>query len=126
MLFADASLQFLLPFPITTLLGLLAAVTMGGLALGWLLGPSNPVARRRGLWGLRAIILLLIVLVLLALAVWWFKSHPSALEVRVTAVKEISTGGGGARTLLNASGYVVARREATVSSKVTGKVAGIH
>ncbi len=29
---------------------------------------------------------------------------------------------GGAQTVLNASGYVVARREATVSSKVTGKV----
>ncbi len=32
------------------------------------------------------------------------------------------SGGGGERTVLNASGYVTARREATVSSKVTGKV----
>src|SRR5262249_11737660 len=31
-------------------------------------------------------------------------------------------GGGASRTLLNASGYVTARRQATVSSKVTGKV----
>jgi multidrug efflux pump subunit AcrA (membrane-fusion protein) len=29
---------------------------------------------------------------------------------------------GGEKTLLNASGYVTARRQATVSSKVTGKV----
>jgi RND family efflux transporter MFP subunit len=33
-----------------------------------------------------------------------------------------STAAGGAETLLNASGYVTARRDATVSSKVTGKV----
>jgi RND family efflux transporter MFP subunit len=32
------------------------------------------------------------------------------------------SGGGGDHTVLNASGYVTARREATVSSKVTGKV----
>ena len=67
------------------------------------------------------VVVALVVLVLIALAAWWYKTHPSALEVRVTTVKEIS-GSGGARTLLNASGYVVARREATVSSKVTGKV----
>src|SRR4029077_5168960 len=30
--------------------------------------------------------------------------------------------GGGAKTLLNGTGYVTPRREATVSSKVTGKV----
>ena len=33
-----------------------------------------------------------------------------------------ATGGAGDRTVLNASGYVTARRQATVSSKVTGKV----
>jgi multidrug efflux pump subunit AcrA (membrane-fusion protein) len=31
----------------------------------------------------------------------------------------------GPRTVLNASGYVVARREATVSSKLTGKVVDV-
>jgi len=43
-----------------------------------------------------------------------------AIVVRTEAARELSAGGG--RTVLNASGYVVARREATVSSKVTGKV----
>jgi HlyD family secretion protein len=33
-----------------------------------------------------------------------------------------STGGNGSRTLLNASGYVTTRLDATVSSKITGKV----
>ena len=49
----------------------------------------------------------------------------SGMEPAVQAVIEIvrETGGTGAeRTVLNASGYVTARRAATVSSKVTGKV----
>jgi len=46
------------------------------------------------------------------------------VEVRTVAAK-VSGGGGGSgaeRTILNASGYVTARRQATVSAKVTGKV----
>src|SRR3954451_3006676 len=47
-----------------------------------------------------------------------------AIEVETaTAVQSSSSGGGGGAAVLNASGYVVARRQATVSSKVTGKVA---
>lgn len=65
MVFAANSLQFLPPFPVVSILGLVVAVALGGLALGWLLGPSNPVARRRGLLALRAIILTLILMVLL-------------------------------------------------------------
>jgi HlyD family secretion protein len=44
-----------------------------------------------------------------------------ALSVQTQLAREQATAGG-ARTVLDASGYVVARREATVSSKVTGKV----
>lgn len=65
MLFAANTLQFLPPFPTLSVLGLLAGLTLLGLALGWLLGPSNPVARRRSLLALRAVILTLIVLVLI-------------------------------------------------------------
>jgi RND family efflux transporter MFP subunit len=54
-------------------------------------------------------------------AALWFLA-PKAVEVRTAVAKEIATGGGGETTLLNASGYVTARRLATVSSKVTGKV----
>lgn len=64
MLVADASLQFLPPFHISTVLGLLALALLGALAFGWLLGPINPVARRRSLWGLRAVILALVALVI--------------------------------------------------------------
>src|SRR5689334_23058277 len=52
--------------------------------------------------------------------------HTKAIEVEtVTAVQSSSSGGGGGAAVLNASGYVVARRQATVSSKVTGKVAEV-
>ena len=50
---------------------------------------------------------------------WWF-NRPKAVVVRTIVVREAAAGAN--RTLLNASGYVTARREATVSSKVTGKV----
>jgi RND family efflux transporter MFP subunit len=67
---------------------------------------------------------LALVLVILAVAiiaaVFWLK-QPRVLEVRTVVAREIS-GGTADRTVLNASGYVNARREATVSSKVTGKV----
>jgi RND family efflux transporter MFP subunit len=49
-----------------------------------------------------------------------------AIEVETaTAVQSSSSGGGGGAAVLNASGYVVAWRQATVSSKVTGKVAEV-
>ena len=55
-------------------------------------------------------------------AIWWFY-RPKAIEVQTTPVRAITAAAGeGARTLLNASGYVTARRAATVSSKVTGRV----
>ncbi len=50
----------------------------------------------------------------------WLHRSP-ALLVR-TATAHALTGASSDRVVLNASGYVTARREATVSSKVTGKV----
>ncbi|MBM3840901.1 MAG: efflux RND transporter periplasmic adaptor subunit [Verrucomicrobia bacterium] len=52
--------------------------------------------------------------------VGWRMMRPAAAEVRTITVRE--TAASGQRTVLNASGYVTARRQATVSSKVTGKV----
>src|SRR4030095_12375838 len=68
----------------------------------------------------------LLLLVLLGGAVaggiyWWTHRTPTAAG-RTVGVLESSGEGGGSRTLLNASGYVTARRIATVSSKVSGKV----
>jgi len=65
----------------------------------------------------------LIVLVALTgvAAVVWALMRPKAIEVRTVLVRA-TTGASGERTVLNASGYVTARRAATVSSKITGKV----
>ena len=55
-----------------------------------------------------------------AAVVWWL-NRAKPIEVRTVMAREAG-GGGMDRTVLNASGYVTARRAATVSSKVTGKV----
>jgi RND family efflux transporter MFP subunit len=55
-------------------------------------------------------------------AIWWMK-RPKPVPVRTALV--LQSGGGSERTLLNASGYVTARRKSTVSAKVTGKVTEI-
>jgi RND family efflux transporter MFP subunit len=68
--------------------------------------------------------LVLAVVALAALAVWWF-AKPGAIVVETASVREQASSGG-SRTLLNASGYVTARRAATVSSKVTGKVIEVN
>src|SRR3954471_2154505 len=84
----------------------------------------NAAARRRGLpWAALIIALLLLASGAIG-AAWWFNAaKPIAVKTAVAReVTSTSNGGGGDRTLLNASGYVTARREATVSSKVTGKV----
>ena len=72
----------------------------------------------------RSWIYVLLVLLLIAGAGGWFWSQRmQAIPVRTAAVSVRSTGAGqSAGAVLNASGYVVARRRATVSSKVTGKV----
>jgi RND family efflux transporter MFP subunit len=75
---------------------------------------------------LPGVAILLAVLILVSAAVgaaWWFNG-PKPVPVHTVVAREIAStaAGGGERTLLNASGYVTARREATVSSKVTGKV----
>lgn len=48
-----------------------------------------------------------------------------AVEVETATAVASSGGAGTAGAVLNASGYVVARRQATVSAKVTGKVAEV-
>jgi RND family efflux transporter MFP subunit len=57
---------------------------------------------------------------LLAFAGWALLRRDGAVEVQTAQV--VAIGGGGSASVLDATGYVVARRMATVSSKVTGKV----
>lgn len=78
--------------------------------------PATP--RRRAFSG--PVVALLVGAIVLAAAVVWWLTRTQPIAVRTVAAREVSTGG--ATTLLNASGYVTARREATVSSKITGKI----
>lgn len=66
----------------------------------------------------------LLVIVLAALAAGaWFGTRSRGAEVVVATAREVRVGK--QQTVLNASGYVTARRQATVSSKVTGKVSEV-
>jgi RND family efflux transporter MFP subunit len=73
---------------------------------------SNPVYR----W------FLAVVLAIAAIAGAYALLRDSAIEVETATAVAAPAGGGGGAAVLNASGYVVARRQSTVSSKVTGKV----
>jgi RND family efflux transporter MFP subunit len=68
--------------------------------------------------------IILVLLIAIGAGAWWFM-RPKAITVKTTTVQARSTGGGSGKTLLNASGYVTTRLDATVSSKITGKVAEI-
>lgn len=78
--------------------------------------PSTPTSpERRLVW-------LLPVVAVLAAGGWWLLRGPDALPVRVVEARAVGEAGGAVASVLDASGYVIARRQATVSSKVTGKV----
>lgn len=66
-----------------------------------------------------------VVLALVLLAAggltWWL-TRPRPFGVHTVVAREATGPATAERTVLNASGYVTARRQATVSSKVTGKV----
>ena len=77
-----------------------------------------PPTSRRGLWIALAIVGTLLVLGAVG---WLVFGRDRGIEVRTAEVVAIGNGGGNA-SVLDATGYVVARRMATVSSKITGKV----
>ena len=57
-----------------------------------------------------------------ALAAWWW-TRPRAVPVHLVAAQAIAgEGAAAAGSILDASGYVVARRQATVASKITAKM----
>jgi len=78
----------------------------------------EPPARRRYLWPAIGAL----VLVLVGGTFYWRASAAPVVQVVSVQGNGGSGGAGGSAAVLNASGYVVARRLATVSSKVTGKV----
>src|SRR5579885_564375 len=79
----------------------------------------RPEPRSRASWWWGGIGL---AILLLAGGGAWFSLRANAIEVRAAVARPAAAG---TETVLNASGYVTARREATVSSKVTGKVVAV-
>jgi len=80
---------------------------------------STPLpSGKRGIWlGAAAVIV-----GIAALAAWWW-TRPGAVPVHVVVAQAIAgDGAAAAGSILDASGYVVARRQATVASKITAKM----
>ena len=78
-----------------------------------------PPASHKGLWiglGVAAVV------VLGAGGAWLALGRDKGVEVQVADVLAIGNGGAASASVLDATGYVVARRMATVSAKVPGKV----
>ena len=69
----------------------------------------------------RWIVIGLIVAALIAAVAWWLM-RPDGIAVQVARVESAGGASGAPASTLDASGYVVARRMATVSSEITGKV----
>ncbi len=73
-----------------------------------------------------ALALLALLLVSAAAGGWWWTSRHAAATVRVAPVERTAAGAAGSATVLDASGYVTARLQATVSSKITGKIVEVR
>lgn len=78
----------------------------------------KPERRGPGRWVAWAVALVLFLGAGTAAAAWLLRTRP--IDVQAATVSQRAAGT--QASVLNASGYVTARREATVSSKITGKV----
>lgn len=74
----------------------------------------GPARKRRPRWVVPVAVVVLLVLVVVAMA--------ALRPVQVTVVGARAAAGGGPASVLDASGFIYARRQATVSSKITGRV----
>jgi RND family efflux transporter MFP subunit len=69
-------------------------------------------------------VVMLVIVAGIGGAAWYWLTRERPIEVEVATVSERAAGT--QASVLNASGYVTARRRATVSSKVTGKVIEVN
>jgi RND family efflux transporter MFP subunit len=82
----------------------------------------EPYRPRSGRW-VRWVVMLAVIAAAGA-GVWWWLTRERPIDVETAAVTTRAAGTQAA--VLNASGYVTARRRATVSSKITGKVVQVN
>ena len=71
-------------------------------------------------------IIILVVVAALGLGGYYLNTRLRTATVKVATAAAVTSGAQSAGAVLDASGYVTARRRATVSSKVTGKVTHIY
>lgn len=79
--------------------------------------PLSPESTGTARW-----LILVPVVALLIGAAWWMLKADAPIAIQTTTARLIGGPGASSVSVLDASGYVVARRQATVSSKLTGKV----
>jgi RND family efflux transporter MFP subunit len=82
----------------------------------------EPLELNRGRWVKWFVVFLIIGAA--GAGVWFWTNREQPLEVEVAPVTQRAAGT--QASVLNASGYVTARRRATVSSKITGKVVEVN
>jgi RND family efflux transporter MFP subunit len=81
--------------------------------------PYRPRGGRWIMW-----VVMLAVFAAVGAGAWWWMTRERPIEVETAVVTARAAGTQAA--VLNASGYVTARRRATVSSKITGKVVQVN
>ncbi len=81
--------------------------------------PDTHTNRRWVRW-----VLLAVLVPALGGGAWWWFSRERPIEVETAAVSQRQAGA--QASVLNATGYVTARRRATVSSKITGKIVEVN
>jgi hypothetical protein len=82
--------------------------------------PAEPTPRRFAWWWAATPVLV----VAAAAALYVFL--PRAVPIQVAVAEPVAGAAVGPSSILDASGYVVARRQATVSAKITGKVVSVN
>jgi RND family efflux transporter MFP subunit len=82
----------------------------------------EPMRLERRSWGKWLVLLVLVSVVGGAAWLWAARDRPIAVETATVTQRAA----GAQASVLNASGYVTARRRATVSSKITGKVVEVN
>ena len=85
---------------------------------------SDPEPRSRGVWLGVGIAAILLILVVLGAGGWWYLHGGQTFEVE--AATAVAPGAeSGPTAILQATGYVTARRQATVSAQITGTLVDV-